>query len=374
MQARSARALPLLASFLHYENLYFDIIQGYFLEQCFKIYRMDITQFHNYSPLSFEDDSLVYARDPSRMRNQGAEREGSVVEHQPSLFIFTKGVTAMADKKLDEHALESRKEVIIPIRLKELYKAYVTATFDKPIEWMQKLARGVDSIAIHKRMRTGVLAVATMPAGIILRNSARSANWVAEKKAPGVVTGVVGSAAAWYFGGKMAYAWATTHVPVLSTLATQTGVLASIAKVATVAATTVLTGFAVVPPALMLGTAAAAVAGAALIGTLSVVPAAFNLKTGLLRSWDRIRGIKDVDYDGAKEEQEISQNSLYARNERKEYSKISYGIRNLTEEHQKQLFDNLKEKFDQAAAANQNQPQPVAAPAAAAPAARKPTP
>ncbi len=280
----------------------------------------------------------------------------------------------MSDKKLDERALEARKEVIIPIRLRELYKAYVTATFDKPIEWMQKLARGVDTVAVNKRMRTGIQAAVTLPLGIILRNSARSANWVAEKKAPGVVTGVVGSGAAWWFGGKAAYGWAMTHVPVLSTLATQTGVIASVAKVATVAATTVLTGFAVVPPALMIGTAAAALAGAAIIGTLSVVPAAFNLKTGLLRSLDRLRGIKGVDYDGKEEEREITQNSLYARNERKTYSEVSYKIRNLTDEHQKQIFDNLKEKFDQVAAANQNQPQPVAAAAAAAPAAPKTTP
>lgn len=282
----------------------------------------------------------------------------------------------MADtKKLDERAMESRKEVIIPIRLRELYKAYVTATFDKPIEWMQKLARGVDSVAVNKRMRTGVQAVVTMPLGIILRNSARSANWVAEKKAPGVITGVVGSAAAWWFGGKMAYAWATTHVPVLSTLATQTGVIASVAKVATLAATTVLTGFAVVPPALMIGTAAAALAGAAVIATLSTVPAVFNLKTGLLRSLDRLRGIKGVDYDGAKEEQEISYNSLQARNERKLYSEISWKVRNLTDEHQKEIFDSLKEKFDVVAApANQNQPQATAQPAAAPAAAPKQKP
>jgi hypothetical protein len=279
----------------------------------------------------------------------------------------------MSDKKLDAHALEARKEIIIPIRLKELYKAYVTATFDKPIEWMQKIARGVDSIAINKRMRTGVQAVATLPLGIVLRNSARSANWVAEKKAPGIITGVVGTGAAWWFGGTSAYAWAMSHAPVLSSLATHTGLLASAAKVAVAAATTVVSGLVIIPPALMIGTAAAAVAGAAVIGTLSLVPAAFNLKTGLLRTLDRLRGIKGVDYDGKEEEQEISHNSLYARNERKSYGEVSYKIRNLTDEHQKEIFDNLKEKFDQAAAANQNQPAPVAQ-AAAAPSAPKATP
>ncbi|MEZ0224425.1 MAG: hypothetical protein ACAH83_07730, partial [Alphaproteobacteria bacterium] len=75
---------------------------------------------------------------------------------------------------------------------------------------------------------------------------------------------------------------------------------------------------------------------------------------------------KGVDYDGEKEEQEISYNSLSARNERKTYADIGWKIRGLTDEHQKEIFDTLKEKFDTAAAANQNQPvaQPAAAPAA----------
>jgi hypothetical protein len=278
----------------------------------------------------------------------------------------------MADNQLDERQLESRKEVIIPIKLRELYKAYIKLAYDKPIDLVKGIARKVDDFSVAKRMRTGLLAVATMPLGIITRNSSRAAHYVAEEKFPGAAGGVVGAAAAWWFGGKMAFGYLTTQAPVIAGIASQAGVLGAAAKIATLVATTVLTGLAILPPAFMIGTVAAAVAGAAVIGVLSTVPAAFNLKSGFLRTMDRLRGIKGVDYDGAKEEQEISYNSLSARNERKEYSQISWKIRGLTDEHQKEIFDNLKEKFDAAAAANQNQPvaQPAAAPAA--PAAPKP--
>jgi hypothetical protein len=279
----------------------------------------------------------------------------------------------MSDKQLDERQLESRKEVIIPIKLRELYKAYAKGVYDKPIDLVKGIARKVDDFSVAKRMRTGLLAVVTMPLGIITRNASRAAHYVAEEKFPGAAGGVVGAAAAWWFAGKMAFTWATTQAPVIAGIASQAGVLGAVAKIGTLVATTALTGLAVLPVAFMVGTVATAVAGAAVIGALSTVPAAFNLKTGFLRTLDRIRGIKGVDYDGAKEEQEISYNSLSARNERKEYSQISWKIRGLTDDHQKEIFDKLKEKFDAAAAANQNQPQPVAQPAAA-PSAPKATP
>ena len=272
----------------------------------------------------------------------------------------------MSEKQLDERQLESRKEVIIPIKLRELYKAYIKAAYDKPIDLVKGIARKVDDFSVAKRMRTGLLAVVTMPLGIITRNSSRAAHYVAEEKFPGTAGGVVGAAAAWWFGGKMAFGYLTTQAPVIAGIASQAGVLGAIAKIGTLVATAAISGLVILPPAFMIGTVATAIAGAAVIGVLSTVPAAFNLKSGFLRTMDRLRGIKGVDYDGAKEEQEISYNSLSARNERKEFSEMSWKIRGLTDEHQKQIFDTLKEKFDTAAAANQNQPQPVAQPAAAA--------
>ena len=282
----------------------------------------------------------------------------------------------MSDKKLDQRQMESAKEIVIPIRPKELYEAYATAGYDKPIGFLRNIAKKIDSISIAKGMRNGVLAVVTMPLGIIGRNSSRAFHTMAGgewKRPTQVVGGGVGAAAAWWFAGKAAFTYATTSMPGVAAVASQAGLLGGVVKIGALITSAVVTGLAVTPVAFMVGTVAAAVAGAAVVATVSTLPAALNLKAGLKRTLFRLKGVKDVDFDGPEEEKAISYDSLRAREERKNYSEMSWKIQNLTDEHQKEIFDKLKDKFDAAAAANQNQPQPVAQPAAA-PAAPKATP
>ncbi len=267
--------------------------------------------------------------------------------------------TEMSDNKLNEHQMESRKEIVIPITLSGLLKGYSKIVYDAPVELFKKLTRKIDDLSIHPRMRTGFGAVVTMPLGIMTRNGSRAAHNLADGKYlhSSHVLGGVGAAAAWWVAGHAAFAsMAASSV---------FGFTGGTAVAATLAA--VGTGFAVVPLAFTVATLASAVAIGGAITALSTIPAVVNLKTGLLRTLDRVKGIKGVEYDGKKELEEISYNSLSARYERKEYNEISYRLRYLSEDHQKEIFDGLKEKFDKAAAANQNQPQPapVAAPAAA---------
>jgi hypothetical protein len=264
-------------------------------------------------------------------------------------------------QNLTEHQKESRKEIVIPITLSGLLKGYSKIAYDFPVDMFKKLTRAIDDASIHPRMRTGFGAVVTMPLGIMTRNGSRAAHNLADGRYAhsSHVLGAVGAAAAWWVAGQAAFASMAA-----SSLFGFTGGTAVAATLAAVG-----TGFAVVPLAFTVGTLASAVAIGVGITALSSIPALVNLKTGFLRTMDRVKGIKGVEYDGKKELEEISYNSLSARHERKEYNELSYRLRYLSDDHQKEIFDGLKEKFDSAAAANQNQPQaqpaPVAVPAAA---------
>ncbi len=276
----------------------------------------------------------------------------------------------MADNQLNAHQIESRKEIVIPITLKGLVEGYAKLAYDTPVGLYKKIARGIDNLAIHKNTRSGFFSVLSMPLGIMARNGARAAHNLADGKYMKGVSqwlgGTVGAGGAWWVAGNMLASALTTNVPLLATAG---------GKIATVAVAAVLSS-PVVVPAFMVGTLAMASAVGVGITLLSALPAVLNLKTGLLRTLDRIKGIKGVNYDDAAAEQEISQNSLSSRYERQQYAQVTNGLRYLSEEAQKGIYESLKSKFDVAAApANQNQPQ--TAPQVAQAAAKngsKPTP
>ena len=278
--------------------------------------------------------------------------------------------------ELSKRQLESAKEIVIPVWPKELYKGYIKLIHDKPIEWYGAIARKLDDVSINKRLRTGFNAFLTMPLAIIGRNTARSAHHLADgdyHRPTQVIGGGVGAAAAWWFGGKAAFAYLTTQAPVISGIVSGAGVLGATAKIATLVATTVVAGLVVVPPAFMVGTLALATVGAAVVAAVSTIPAALNIRTGLKRTWFRMKGVKGVDFDGPEELKEIADNSLSSRYEREAYRTVQNNLWRLSDSTKKELYEGLKKEFDQAAApANQNQPvpTPVAQPAAVS----KPTP
>jgi len=271
----------------------------------------------------------------------------------------------MADNKLDQHQIESRKEIVIPITLKGLAIGYSKIAYEAPVALFQKLARGLDNLAIHKNMRNGYGAVVTMPLGIMLRNGARAAHNLVDSKYKYTsqwLGGTVGAGGAWWVAGKALATALTSHVPLLATVG---------GKIATTAVAAVLSA-PIVVPAFTVGAIAFATAIGVGITALSTVPAVVNLKSGLLRTLDRVKGIKGVNYDDAAAEAEIVQKSLSSRYDREQYAKVTGGLRYLSEEGQKDIYESLKAKFEKAA--NQNAPQapaqaPQVAQAAAAPAA-----
>ena len=266
-------------------------------------------------------------------------------------------------KTLDERQREARKEIVIPINPKALARAYTKLIYDKPIGALQWVAKKVDDFAINKRMRNGGRAVVTMPLGIMLRNGARATHQLAEGKYAHVGQWLGGGAAA--IGG-----WAAAGLALKGALAsTFVGTLGG-------AVGTTAVGFAltlpVVVPAAMIGVAALSTAIGLGITAISVVPAALNVKTGFLRTLDRLKGIKGVDYDGPAEEKAISYDSLRAREERNIYREVSWQIDSLSEEHQKDIYERLSKQFGKAADPATQQQQAVATPAAKRTAAPKP--
>ena len=263
-------------------------------------------------------------------------------------------------RQLTEKELEARKEIVIPIKPKELWNAYTKYVFEKPLEGVQWLAKKLDNVAVSKKLRSGPLAFLGMPAGIIGRNAARATSHLAAGKYLHTAQWLGGGAAAlsaWYVAGT---ALAST---LGNTLVATIG--GKIAVTAIAAAVTVP----VMVPAAMIGVAGFSVAVGLGIAALSVFPGALNLITGTRRTIDYVKGIRGVDYDGAKEKLEIDYNSLRAIEERKTYQEVKYNLGSLTEEHQKDIYEGLAERFAKAAtkaAAQDDDAAPVALPAAKA--------
>ncbi len=262
-------------------------------------------------------------------------------------------------RQLTEKELEARKEIVIPIKPKELWNAYTKYVFEKPLEGVQWLAKKLDNVAVSKKLRSGPLAFLGMPAGIIGRNAARATSHLAAGKYLHTAQWLGGGAAAlsaWYVAGS---ALAAT---LGNTLVATIG--GKIAVTAIAAAVTVP----VMVPAAMIGVAGFSIAVGVGIAALSVFPGALNLITGTRRTIDFVKGIRGVDYDGAKEKLEIDYNSLRAIEERKTYQTVKYSLGSLSEEHQKDIYEGLAERFAKAAtkAAEQDDAAPVAMPAAKA--------
>jgi hypothetical protein len=280
----------------------------------------------------------------------------------PALLITNPKEDPMSDKKLDQHQIESAKEIVIPISVRGIAKGLTKIFYEAPVDLYKKVARKVDDVAVNKNMRNGYFAFATMPLGIMLRNGARASHQLADGQYKGssqVIGGTAGAGAAWWLAGKALFGAIASHLPVAAAVVGKVGA-AAVAGAVTLP---------VVIPAFMVGTLAAATVVGVAITALSAVPAVVNIKSGIKRSLFRLKGVKDVNFDDDATLQEIQHNSLSSRHERESYSRITRELHYLSEEGQKDIYESLKEKFGKAAendtaAAPQQQAQAAAKPAA----------
>lgn len=266
----------------------------------------------------------------------------------------------MSDSKLDQHQIESAREIVIPINIRGLAKGLTKIFYEVPVELYKTVARKADDMAVNKRMRQGVFAFATMPASIMIRNGARAAHQLADgkyKNTAQVIGGTAGAGAGWWVAGKALFGALATHMPAAVGIVGKIGA-AAIAGTATLP---------VVIPAFMVGTLAAATAAAVTITALSAVPAVANIVPGFKRTLYRLKGVKSENFDSDAALNAIKYDSLSSRHERTAYNQVVNGLHYLSEERQKDVYESLKEKFGKAAAADAPNaaPQPQTAQPAA---------
>lgn len=244
----------------------------------------------------------------------------------------------MAD--LDPQKQSSRQEVPFRVSLAGILDAYWRLTYKTPVKLFQTAARKTDDMTKH--MMTGPAAVVTMPAGIILRNGVRVANDASDHGGYHVaaqVAGVAGAAAGWWIAGAAAYGYLATTLDLTGTVGTIGAAIAA----AVVTAPVINPAFtaATLGGATLLGTAA---------GAISTLGAAMNLKVAFLRSVDAWKGVK---YDAAtlkSMKEAVDKDSLSARAKEEHFQKLRNDVVYLSEDHQKQILEDLKTRFEASAA------------------------
>jgi hypothetical protein len=106
----------------------------------------------------------------------------------------------------------------------------------------------------------------------------------------------------------------------------------------------------VVVPAFTAATLGGATLLGAAAGAVSTLGAAMNLKVAFLRSVDAWRGVQ-YDADTLKSMKDaLDKDSLSAREEEKQFQKLRHGVAYLSEDRQKQIFEDLKSRFEKSAA------------------------
>lgn len=262
-------------------------------------------------------------------------------------------------KELEQTKIESRREIHIPINLKGLYKGYTKILFDTPINAFDWLTRKIESGS--KRMTTGVFSAVTFPLSIMVRNGATVANETLNSDRDGrgkyVFWGGVGSAigagAALWFTGAAIFA----KIGVVSSAIGSVGA----GIVAGVLATPVIA------PAFAVGMIVAGVTmGAGAFG-LSIVPAIANIKVGISRTWDSLRGVKYTPEMKKQLAEEAAKDSISSEHDAYKLSTASATVARLPEESQIKIYENLKGKFQ--AALDKKAAAEAAAAVVAAPAA-----
>lgn len=272
-------------------------------------------------------------------------------------------------RQLTEKELQARREVPWMLIPKTIWDFTVKYGYEKPLEGVQKLGRLIDDIGRSPKMRSGYQAVLGLPVGIIVRNTGRSmyhmangdyakSHWLGN-----VAGGIAG------YGAAVVGLAGLAGVHSVAGIASG-GLLATAGHVVAVAAAAAV-AIPVIPVAAMVGAVALTAVVTTVTAGLSVFPALVpNAVVGFLRTKDRIQGITGVDYDGEKEKKKLDYDSIREIEERKLYSDVSWKVSSLNEEHQKEIYDRLSQRFGKAAEKPAAQDDAQVAQAAAKPASK----
>ena len=251
--------------------------------------------------------------------------------------------------ELAQNKTASRQEVVIPITLRGLVVGLRKICFDQPVEVVSVIADKAERLS--QRMMSGRAAAITMPTGIMLRNASRTVlGSTSEEKSAwwgtfSGLTGVIGAGGAMWFGTQ-----AMTGILSAGIVGSTVGTWGSMVVGAIITAPVMLPAFGA---SFLLGTAAAA----AVVGTLSVVPAVANIGVAFKRTIDAWKGIK---YDNTVLQADKSlSDKLRDRRE----NKVISAFYRLPQQKIDKVYADLRQQFEDAAARARPQ-QAAAAPAA----------
>lgn len=244
-------------------------------------------------------------------------------------------------KELEQSKIESRREVHIPINLKGLYKGYTKIFFDTPVNAFDWVTRNIERAS--KKMTTGIASVVTLPLGIMVRNGATVANETLNSERDGR-----GKYVGWGIFGAGCGAVAATWFAGAAIFAKLGAVSSAIGSIGAGVVAGVLAA-PVIAPALAVGMIATGVITGAIAFTLSTVPAIANIKVGMSRTWDSLRGVKYTAEMKKQLEQEASRDSISYNYEARQLSKAAAEVARLPKEGQINIYESLKNKFQRAA-------------------------
>lgn len=255
-----------------------------------------------------------------------------------------------APKKLalTEDQLRSRKEIYISIDWKGLKDFYTKVCHDLPFKGYKAAFRKLEGVS--KKLMTGSASLLGMPAGIIVRNTARAAHNSADGRYAHMpqLVGVAASLAGWYYAGVAAAGYLTAAMP--ATAAAITGTLGSWGMLGVVAATT----WPVLLPAFTVATLATASVIGTAVAAVSTLPALLNGVVAFRRSQDSLKGIKYTEDDLTSMAEEFDRDSPSAKYERSMVSTAKHALDSMSPASRATIFKSLKSEFD--AAANGNEP------------------
>ncbi|MDD9901528.1 MAG: hypothetical protein OXT65_11150 [Alphaproteobacteria bacterium] len=197
-----------------------------------------------------------------------------------------------------------------------------------------------------------------MPTGIILRNSTRAAHNSSDGRYAhsSQAMGVVGAGAAWWMLGGL----------VASKLGAIPLIAGTVGKWGAIAGAAILTSPVTIP-----AFTASLLASATIVGTVaaaaSTIPAIANLPPAVMRTIDRLRGIKYTPEELKEIEIAFDRNSPSAKYERDQLTEVQYAVRNLSNDNRRTVYQSLKKEFDKATTVTEDTSKD-AAPSAPAPA------
>jgi hypothetical protein len=299
----------------------------------------------------------------------------------------------LVKKQLTKAELEAMREFHIDISWDGIKKAVKKAFYEAPFEAYQTGMLKLESVS--RRMMTGKASLFGMPAGIVLRNSARSMyNSAADRYyymprvvggllTAGVIIGAAGLLVAPYLAVGIAAAAAVVGLPLVATGAAVTilglpviaagaglaaagtatvGALATVGTyAAAIVATAILAPLAAYPifTAATLGTST--LIGGIVAGVSTVFAAPLNFKAGYKRAQAAKKGIKLTDQEIEFLQNEFDKESPLVKRDQERFDQVRYNLSQMSDGKKEQIFLSLKAEFDAAAA---QQAEAVAAPAA----------